>query len=135
MSRHATPSARSNAPGNRRRRILAWAAVVVWAIAIFGASSLHGSQVPGRFGTLAHFLEYAVLGVLAAGALRIDHAESRSAMLGVILASLYAITDEFHQAFVPGRVPDPLDWGIDTLGAICGVVVVLLASRIRRRNR
>jgi len=135
MPRHAIPPARPIAPGIRRRRIHRWVAVAVWASVIFGASSLHGSQVPGRFGALAHFLEYAVLGVLVAGALRVDHAQSRSAVLGVTLASLYAITDEFHQAFVPGRVPDPLDWGTDTLGALCGVVVMLLASRLRRRDR
>jgi VanZ family protein len=36
----------------------------------------------------------------------------------VVFASLYGITDEFHQRFVPGRTPDVLDWVADTTGAV-----------------
>ncbi|MDR0991105.1 MAG: VanZ family protein [Propionibacteriaceae bacterium] len=52
----------------------------------------------------------------------------------VVLASLYGVTDEFHQSFVPGRSPDPKDWMVDTIGAICGVVLVWLAVRYRTRR-
>ena len=38
------------------------------------------------------------------------------ALVAVALASLYAVTDEFHQSFVPGRMCDPADWLTDTLG-------------------
>lgn len=38
-----------------------------------------------------------------------------------ILASLaYAVTDEWHQGFVPGRHPSGFDVGIDLLGALAG---------------
>jgi VanZ family protein len=49
--------------------------------------------------------------------------------MAVALASAYGITDELHQLFVPGRVSDPVDWLVDTLGAIVGVYV---ATRIYR---
>ncbi|MNL79991.1 VanZ like family protein [compost metagenome] len=44
-------------------------------------------------------------------------------------ATAYAATDEWHQAFVPGRGPALTDVGIDSLGA----ATALLAAWLRRR--
>ena len=44
---------------------------------------------------------------------------------------LYALSDEFHQTFVPGRVADPWDLFCDALGA----VVMLLAFAWLWRGR
>lgn len=41
-----------------------------------------------------------------------------SAWWSVLWVSLYGITDEFHQSFVPGRSTDVLDWVADTTGGI-----------------
>ncbi len=38
-------------------------------------------------------------------------------LLPIVFASLYGITDEFHQRFVPGRTCDVFDWAADTTGA------------------
>ena len=47
-----------------------------------------------------------------------------------MLASGYAITDEFHQTFVEGRHGTPVDWLIDSAGA--GLVAVQLwRTRVR----
>ncbi len=45
-------------------------------------------------------------------------AKQRKALLIVpfVIACLYAITDEFHQGFVPGRQPTIRDLGFDVLG-------------------
>lgn len=51
------------------------------------------------------------------------------ALAAVVLASLYGVTDEFHQSFVPGRMPDPADWLTDTCGAALGAAVVTLVER------
>ena len=48
------------------------------------------------------------------------------------VAALYAVTDEFHQSFVPGRYPDVRDVLVDTAGAL--VAVLLLRWRLARRN-
>ena len=37
----------------------------------------------------------------------------------VLFASLYGVSDEFHQSFVPGRDADVWDWFADTMGALC----------------
>lgn len=109
-------------------RLLPWLAVVGWMGAIFVGSSVPGSQVPGRFGSLGHFGEYAILGALLVLALT----SPKRALMAVALASAYGITDELHQLFVPGRCSDPVDWLVDTLGAMVGVYV---ATRIHRALR
>jgi len=116
-----------------RRR--AWIASTLWMAVIFGFSSLPGSSVPGRFGSLAHFGVYAVLGALLFLAFSFETAErGRAVALAVLTASAYAVTDELHQAFVPGRVPDVSDWGMDTLGALAGALIAVAAvGRITRR--
>lgn len=103
---------------------------------IFGLSSVPGPAFPesvdflGRFATLAHFILYAVLGLLLASAF--GRPDGRTLALAVAIASLYGVSDEMHQVFVPGRSPDPLDWLADTLGAL--TAVALLARISRRRT-
>ena len=43
--------------------------------------------------------------------------------LAFALGTLYAVTDELHQMFVPGRMGRPLDVAIDALGVACGILV------------
>ena len=106
-------------------RLTAWAPVLLWAAIIFALSSI--PDLGTGLGTwdlvlrkLAHAAEYGVLGALAFRA-------ARSAPAAVLLASAYAVTDEIHQAFVAGRHGSPLDWLVDTAGALLGVV---LAARL-----
>ena len=65
---------------------------------------------------LAHGAEFAVLGALLARAFR-DELPALVAGIG------YAVTDELHQHFVPGRVGAPLDVLIDSAGVGLGVVL------------
>lgn len=113
-------------------RSIALVAAVVWMGLIFALSSLPGSAVPGRFGTLGHYILYAVLGGLYLLALPKMKSPWRAALTAVLFASLYGISDEFHQAFVPGRTPDVADWMVDTAGAITAVVLLELARKAAR---
>jgi len=101
-------------------RVTAWLAAVGWMGVIFGLSSVPGSQIPGRWGPLGHFGEYAILGALLLVALGLP----KYAVAAASIASAYGVTDELHQLFVPGRHADPVDWLVDTLGAIAGVFVI-----------
>ena len=113
----------------------AWVASVLWMAAIFGFSSLPGSAVPSGIGAYAHFGVYAVLGALLFLAFAHETVPGRAVAYAVLTASLYGVTDELHQAFVPGRVPDAADWGMDTLGALAGALLVLRAlARFRERS-
>ncbi len=71
----------------------------------------------------AHFAEYLVLAVLFSRALLGPEAIGwRGLALTIGIAVAYAVSDELHQRFVPGRTPSPWDVGIDTLGAVTGAV-------------
>ncbi|MBN2846869.1 MAG: VanZ family protein [Coriobacteriia bacterium] len=120
----------------RGRPTVAWAAAsVAWMAVIFGLSSLSGSAVPlGEFASPGHFVLYATLGGLYFLTLRTVMTRPSARVVAVVLASLYGLTDEFHQAFVPGRMPDPADWLVDTAGAVVGVLVVHIALKRMRRN-
>jgi VanZ family protein len=107
-------------------RLHAWAPVVLWAAVIFTFSSIpHLGTDLGTWDLvlrkLAHFAEFGVLGALLFRALGREPA-------AIALGSAYAVTDELHHAFVPGRVGSPLDWAVDTAGVVTGV---LLLSRMR----
>jgi len=78
---------------------------------------------------LSHFTEYAVLACLGYLALRfgLQQPQQRALWLALVCSTLYAFTDEFHQAFVPGRQAMLTDVLIDALGVL---VAVLLLKRL-----
>lgn len=87
----------------------------------------------------AHASEYALLGVLAAGACIGSRTGIRSGILiPWLTATVYAATDEFHQLFVPGRSGQVSDVLLDSAGALAGVVIlagVRYAWMSRKRKR
>jgi VanZ family protein len=97
---------------------------------IFVASGSQGSELP-KFGIWdfafkkgGHLIGYGLLGVAYLhGLTRGIFRDRRALLLAILLAGLYAITDEFHQSFTPGRTPSPVDVGIDTVGASLGAAL------------
>lgn len=94
-----------------------WLPVIIWAGAIFYFSSLRQVKVSDflvwDFITkkIAHVGEYAILYGL------IYRATDKNFIVSFIATVLFAVTDEFHQTFVPGRSGTPLDLGFDFSGA------------------
>ncbi len=77
-----------------------------------------------------HVIAFGVLAFLAMRAgLVWDLPRRRAALLGIGLALGYALLDELHQSFVPGRHPSPADIGLDLLGALSFVSVAWRAYR------
>ncbi|MCH4890660.1 VanZ family protein [Acidaminobacter sp. JC074] len=75
----------------------------------------------------AHFTIYLVLGLLLMHAFKVSHATRRGGVfLTFVSGMVYAVSDEFHQSFVPGRGPSFFDVIIDTSGVIVGILVFLL---------
>ena len=80
---------------------------------------------------LAHFSEYALLGVLSARALRTSPNSSlqrRWFLISIALIVVYALLDEYHQAFVPSRTPSIFDSLIDSLGGLAALLVIRFRS-------
>lgn len=116
------------------RAWLRWLPVVMWAAVIFAGSSVPGNHIPGRYSVLGHISEYAVLGILVAFAER-RRGLRAAAVIALAAVALYGASDELHQAFVPLRTPDVVDWMTDIAGAAIGVTVWALVTRMRARAR
>ena len=154
-----------DSPDPRWKVWWSWLAVVVWMGLIFsastgGLSAAHTSRFiepllrwlfQGRLGEdavgkihflirkLAHLAEYAILAVLIWNALRLSLAGASMrgvfARLAVLVSMLYAASDEFHQAFVPGREAAVRDVLIDTAGAIGGLGLLAGVKRLSRQRK
>lgn len=73
----------------------------------------------------AHAIEYAVLGLLIAGAYIDNRMKLRRQILFPwSIGFLYAITDEMHQLYVPGRSGQVSDVLLDSAGVLLGVMIV-----------
>ena len=72
-----------------------------------------------------HAVEYAGLAVLCYRAFRWAAGPSvarQALVLAIVTASIYGVTDEVHQFFVPFRESSWLDWLADTAGATVGAL-------------
>lgn len=70
-----------------------------------------------------HFIEYGILGWLCAGASSRTWPSAsawRTAGFAVFISLLWGLSDEIHQALVPGRSPELADIVADLAGAIVG---------------
>jgi len=74
---------------------------------------------------LIHATAYAIMAYAAWAAFR-HHIERRLllAFMSVLFASIYGVSDEFHQSFVVGRDADVWDWLADSIGAVIMAVVL-----------
>ncbi len=72
---------------------------------------------------MAHATEYAILGFLLTGSYA-DGSRKRKkiVLLPAAIGSLYAVSDELHQMFVPGRSCEIRDMLIDSCGVIAGTL-------------
>ncbi|MCX5721920.1 MAG: VanZ family protein [Nitrospirae bacterium] len=76
---------------------------------------------------ILHAVEYGILSFLCYRAFRwaAGPAAARHAvLLAIVTASVYGLTDEVHQAFVPLRNASWQDWLADTVGAALAAVGV-----------
>lgn len=127
--------------------ILSWLAAAAMAAMIFWMSANTGESINSGLGIISaikgmlttgaqwvfghevdaspvgHFTEYLIFGALLFNALRF-HLNPRTALLAALaIGSLYGITDEWHQLFVPSRSCDPADWAVDTVATLVGAAL------------
>ena len=134
-----------------------WVPVVAWMLLIFtGSTDILSAEQTSRFlvpflcwidphialktiahinialRKLGHVTEYAILAALLWRAPRatLTWASSLSiAGIALITSALFAISDEFHQSFVPSRTPSENDVLIDICGAIIGIAICWAFAR------
>ena len=105
-----------------------WLLALAWMGGIYFLSAQSNLVLPveiwwsGALSWIAHFTEYAILASLLWLALRSSPSLARHATaIAFGLTALYALSDELHQSFVPGRMPDARDWLVDLAGAALAI--------------
>ncbi len=103
-----------------------WLPALLWMIAIFTVSHQSSTGLP-FFGFLdllvkkgGHFLAYAILAVLVQRAWPPGSASWGWALL---ITAVYAISDEIHQTYIPGRLGSLADVLIDTSGGLAALLL------------
>jgi VanZ family protein len=109
-----------------------WAPVALYAGAIFflSAQSHPEDQLPSFLlkdvsDKVLHAVEYGILALLCYRAFRWAAGPAvaqQAVVLAIVTASVFGVTDEMHQAFVPLRDASWQDWLADTIGAIIGAL-------------
>lgn len=145
------------------KRLIAWSGVFIWMFLIFylshqpaTVSSELSSEMTDKILLIidmlapfldstgidlhsfirkaAHFIAYFVLGCLVLNAfMQYDWSRWKSIGLTFGMSVAFAISDEFHQVFIPGRSGEVRDVLIDSLGAIVGISFLLFV--IKRRSK
>ncbi len=147
------------------KKILYWAAVILWMALIFFLSSQVAEQsnqlstgiteaivntiekiIPDSEYAVeglnhivrknAHFIAYLVLGALTVNALRSSGVHGYKGIIAaLIICVIYAASDEIHQLFVPGRGGQVTDVLIDSAGALIGSGIIGILCRKRHTGR
>ena len=106
-----------------------WPAVAVMSV-IFIASGIPGSDLPqfGFWDTIVkkggHMTGYAMLAASYMHAIhRTKSFKPPQLLAAFCLTILYAVSDEWHQSFTPGRSPSFLDVVIDGAGGLIGLAL------------
>ena len=94
-----------------------WGPAILWAGVIFYLSSQTSPPPTGNLffdailPYLAHLVEYGLLFILIWRA-------NKTTIIAFLIAFVYALSDEWHQSFVPTRNPSLVDVFVDVLGMI-----------------
>ncbi len=85
----------------------------------------------------SHFIEYAILAAAYGLPLWISGIRGRKLWLwSVLLAAAYALSDEFHQRFIPGRSGELKDVLLDSFGAAFGATIFIAVTiALKHRNK
>jgi VanZ family protein len=124
-------------------RVIALIAAILWAGLIFFLSSRSGTNYPSHpefLNVVAHFCLYLVFSIFLTVALNNQkRALWKTALIALIITSLYGVSDEIHQLplFVENRSSDPLDWLTDTVGGLLGATLTIwfISARKVRLSR
>jgi VanZ family protein len=127
--------------GPRSRVVLAAIPVVGYMALIFVLSSRPPPEPVVSLGvkdSWLHLVEYGVLGFLVA---RLVSAASGTrshlapVVVGALVGTLYGLSDEWHQSFVPGRDASASDAVMDAVGSTLGALLHAGVARIIAARR
>ena len=81
---------------------------------------------------IAHFSEYFILGLLL---INLFKNNKKKYLYTEVIGIIYAISDEIHQLFVPGRSGKIMDIIIDNTGIIIAIIVIITYKNLTKRKK
>jgi VanZ family protein len=125
----------------QRKLFLNWLPVIALCTAIFVQSSFPSPDLGPAFplkDKVMHMIAYGLLAALFYRACRLTWPGSLSPVqllaISVCFASLYGMSDEFHQFFVASRQADVMDGVADVAGSILGALGYMWAASRNGRH-
>lgn len=106
-----------------------WLPVIFYAGIIFIFSALPGKGIPALFpgqDVVFHLIEYAGFTYLISRLIKQYYPLARPGQVLVLILLVifvYALTDEYHQSFIPGRSATIFDVATDCLGGLLTGVI------------
>lgn len=126
-------------PAIRPSAVSLWAPVVAYMAIVFGLSAMSSPPSPVHVNDkIEHFVFYGGLALVALRATaggRLIGVTPAALVAAWAIASVYGVTDEFHQWFVPGRSAEVADWIADTLGAATALGLAMQGAILLRSRR
>lgn len=123
-----------------KQKLFAWLPVLLYFGLIFYESSHplpKGFPSKWNFDKICHFFAYFVAGILVLRAIRtIPSFKSPvfSNLISIVTVTLYGMSDELHQCFVPSRCADRYDLIANLLGCTVGVLLYAYIFQIRKKE-
>ena len=75
----------------------------------------------------SHFSIYTLVGFSVMGFMCTFNIKNKfKVFISIVIGVIYAVTDEIHQSFTPGRWPSPTDVCIDSAGVLTGIFIMIL---------
>jgi VanZ family protein len=124
-----------------RRLVFLKYVALFYAILIFAVSAIPNITLPSLGLTfedkILHFIEYSIFSFflfLAFFTSRRESLREKAFLLSSLIGIAYALSDEIHQKFVPGRHCDVFDFSADCLGIVVIQMAVWFYLRRKRRR-
>ena len=110
------------------KKVSLWLLTLAWAYLIFYLTSIPNFKISDNslisfiISNGSHFVFFGIQALLLFWTIKHKNG-------AIALTSLYGVLDELHQRYVPGRMADPIDWIVDTLGAVIFIAILTKLQR------
>ena len=103
-----------------------------WGLQFLLYPLYYAYQYPDKFVHMLLYLGFGLLLNLTLKSAKNSRISKYAAPLAILIGTIYAITDEFHQSFVPYRTASTLDLYADFLGLLLAQLLLIFYSGIKR---
>ena len=122
---------------NIKRFLSLWVPVILLCVIIFYCSSIPDLSIKQLgiwdliFRKIAHFTEFGILALLLYRAIKgsTNWSTRKVFFWAIFWTIVYAVTDEYHQYFVPSRITSAYDVLIDSAGGIFWTMFYIIGKQ------